>query len=98
LTGSNNGITASFTGSINQKVILSVGKPYVFTSSNAPSLGQTANLNLFISHSSATSSSLVFPSNWYNLNGGWPNVISASRNARLSLTFEGNLVEGLWYV
>lgn len=86
LTGSNNGITASFTGTPTQQVNLTRTASYTFTSSGIPSSGQVADIVLYISHSgSPNTSSLVFPATWVNIGTGFPTFILANKVALLWL-------------
>ncbi len=61
---------------------------YYFTCSNPPSEGNVSSTTMFISHSAAATSSLVFPSNW-NFMGTVPTYISSSKTAILSLKAYG---------
>ena len=61
---------------------------YYFTCSNPPSAGNVSSTTMFISHSAAATSSLVFPGNWSFL-GTVPTYISSSKIAVLSLKAYG---------
>lgn len=96
-TASNNSITLSF-ASPNHQLNLTTAHVYSFTSSNTPTVaGQCADIVCYISHSSATTSSLTIPAAWKNVGGTWPTAITASTVATLWLrAIDTNQMIGTW--
>jgi len=89
-TSSTQWITCSFTDQ-NEYVNLTTGSViYSFTSSNHPTANNLSDLSIFINNTFTTATaSLVFPSQWVNMNGGWPTSITASKNAMIYLRAYG---------
>jgi hypothetical protein len=93
-TGSNNDITCSLSD-FNEFVTLTVGRLYIFTSSNPPSSGLTSLTTLYISNISTTTSSLSFPVGWIFV-GAKPQTITGSKNAVLTLQSFGDNTVAAW--
>lgn len=82
-TSSLNWVTCSFDVP-NQVVNFTLGQLYNFTASSLPANGTVADTTLFINNTAATTSSLLFPSNWVWI-GAAPSSLSSSKSAMLSL-------------
>ena len=73
----NNFVTISINTASNQQWECNTAATYSFTGSNVPTFGNISDFLLYMSNSAVLNTHFLYPSNWINVAGGWPEFIQS---------------------